>query len=707
MPIFEKPFRIHAACVLMATCLGFGSFGLSAQQIEIEDTRSYNQTFSDVKSVSQAGLHPWEDGQTYPGWHALHNGSLALQFRATTTGGAVPNADAPTPLMLMRSSGADAALGLLETEKHEGVIGAHFVNASSGTIRALSIRYHSKQYSHNTGGPTRLPFAYSLDATSLNSGTWIPFPALDAVSVKDSSAENAKIDGNAPENFTILSSVISGLEITPGSSFWLRWGPGVGTGRHQALGIDDFSLTALFHTPSGENAPPDPVTIAWDRPDGLVTTRRHFSINGHSAFNPEIASNPSYGKGVRYMNPGLFRYHSTGMHRSGGAPGSWIDDENKIWDSKKIAAALDGLNLPGEEVLINIARWPDWMDTDGDRRLDDGRENDFAAFCAELVRIINIDQKRGIRYFEITNECDFVYWRHLLSSGNENELLGATSLESPGQGLTEKLADIYNRAAVAMKAVDPTIKTGGPAAASGESNVRPMHRRFIELTLPNLDFFSFHSYPRTRQRTPVEIYDTPSSSANIIRWHIALLRELSPNRHVELHLNEFNVASNWRLQDRRMHTEEGAVFDSLFMIECVRAGADVLNAWNECDATYGKMDKEYKLRIPAHVYHYFNSWLIGESVDVSPAGVTESGRVVAFAVKTTDGHHNFLLVNRAREAIRTRLSFFGLNPEPHIQIETAKIDADGLTTGTLPASALGHPLELSANSVNFFSIPPN
>jgi xylan 1,4-beta-xylosidase len=690
-----------------------------AAQIAIEDTSPCTQNFSSVKAVTKAGLQEWEDGVTYPGWHALVNGAPAMQYRATNANGAVPTDKFPVPVMLLRASGYDAALGVLSTPKYRGVIGARFINRADRPILSLDIRYRVRQWSHNTGGPTRLPFQYSLDALSLSSGTWHDMPALDAVSIKDSASKHTGINGNDPGNTKPVSGAITGIEIKPGQIFWIRWNAGEGSQRQQTLGIDDFSLSARF-TPEGNasadsNIASERVTIDWSKREKTVTTRRHFSVNGQRAFNPEVTGNPAYIRGVRYLNPGLFRYHSTGMYKpgkdaSGTSGGSWVDYENKTWHRERIKNALEGLAfIPGDEVMINISGWPLWMDADKDGFLDDDRIDAFAAFCADLVRFVNLELKRGVRYWEITNEKDFIYWRRQLASGNENELLGAARQKAPAKPRTAELAAIYNRAALAMKAVDPTIKTGGPAAASGEKNVHPMHREFIKLTLPDLDFFSFHGYPRTRTRTPAEIYDTPPTFSKNIRWHADLLKKLGPGRHIEIHLNEFNVASNWRLQDKRMHSEEGAVFDALFMIECARAGADALNAWSECDAVYGKMDKEFNLRIPAHVYHYFNAWMAGQSFAASPFGVTdgESGKkVVAFAVQTKEGHRNFVLVNRAREPLRAKLKFSGWNPMPQMKLQTARVDADGLTTGILIADTLAQPLLLPTDSVNFFSSSP-
>src|SRR5262249_28047675 len=46
-----------------------------------------------------------------------------------------------------------------------------------------------------------------------------------------------------PANRTALSAVLTGLNIAPGATFWIRWLDSDATGADDGLAVDDFSLT--------------------------------------------------------------------------------------------------------------------------------------------------------------------------------------------------------------------------------------------------------------------------------------------------------------------------------------------------------------------------------------------------------------------------------------------------------------------------------
>mgnify|MGYP001336798153 FL=1 len=433
------------------------------------------------------------------------------------------------------------------------------------------------------------------------------------------------------------------------------------------------------------------VTIDWSRL-GAETSRRHFSINASLGARPPSSAHPGYQAGMAYMNAGVLRYHKGIVSRAlfdpkvRGGPG-WIDVENRRWNREKIREAFEAFTpAPGTDIVVNIAYWPPWLEKD--KRLDPERHEEFAEFCAELVRILNIEQKRGVRYFEITNERDFVYWRAQLKTG-----------EPP---LVAEFAKIFLRCAEAMKRVDPTIKTGGPAAASGEENVFPFHREFVALTLPQLDFFSFHGYATGTADQPDDfIYDKTRWLGKLIARHRRLLDELSPDRHIELHFNEYNIAWTWRIDEPRMRNHKGAVFDSLLLISAFHAGADVTNAWNDQERVYGKLDpqNDFALRLGAHVFHYFNGWLVGRSV---AATSEHPSAVVPFAVRSADGHA-FVLVNRSATATSVDLSFAGADLSA-ASADFARISETGLETDRIGPGQLVSPLVLPPHSVSFYRI---
>src|SRR5262249_35637419 len=116
-------------------------------------------------------------------------------------------------------------------------------------ITSLSIEYSGEMWrlGQNTTGRAadRLDFQLSTDATSLGTGTWADFNALDFPSPVVAGTVGALVGNNSP-NRTAIASTITGLSIPVGGSFWIRWldfdlAPGADDG----LAVDDFKLTPL------------------------------------------------------------------------------------------------------------------------------------------------------------------------------------------------------------------------------------------------------------------------------------------------------------------------------------------------------------------------------------------------------------------------------------------------------------------------------
>ncbi|MDR1284164.1 MAG: hypothetical protein LBK99_25610 [Opitutaceae bacterium] len=462
--------------------------------------------------------------------------------------------------------------------------------------------------------------------------------------------------------------------------------------------LHDDNVPAQSIDSAGESGKPIHATIAidWAKPE-YPTSRRQFSLNATAGARPQLSADPKYARNMAWMNAGILRYHKGIVPRAIAEPasgnagaGGWVDVVNKSWNREIIRDSFKNFPIaPGTDIVVNIATWPPWMDKD--KRLDPAYYDAFAGFYADLVRILNVEMRLGVRYFEITNERDFVYWRAQQKTG-----------EPP---LTRELAKIFLLCAEAMKKVDPAIKTGGPAAASGEKNVQPMHREFIRLTRSQLDFFSFHGYATgTADQPDAFIYDKAAWLGSLIKKHRAMLDELSPDRHIEVHLNEYNIAWTWRIKEPRMRNHKGAVFDSLFLIAAVMARADVTNAWNDQEGVYGKMDVKngYTLRPPAHVFHYFNNWLVGRSVK---AATDQPRAVVPFAIRAEDGSHAFVLVNRSASIVTVNLVSTGIQGNVTGKIDRAQIarpGADCLDTGVLEFSVLQNPVSLPPHSVTFY-----
>ncbi len=139
----------------------------------------------------------------------------------------------------------DRAFGGLLSGSLVPTIGAFYRNDTGATITTLSIEYTGEQWRLGTAGRAdRLDFQYSLDATSLSTGTWIDADALD-FSTPNQVTTGAK-DGNAPANRTTLVHTIAGLSLAPGSTFWIRFNDFNASGSDDGLAVDDFSIIANF-----------------------------------------------------------------------------------------------------------------------------------------------------------------------------------------------------------------------------------------------------------------------------------------------------------------------------------------------------------------------------------------------------------------------------------------------------------------------------
>lgn len=147
---------------------------------------------------------------------------------------------------------SDRALGGLRSSNLIPLFGVEFHNDTGAVITALQVEYWGEQWRlGTTNRADRLDFQYSLNATSLTSGTWVDTDMLDFESPETDGGVGAR-GGNSSSNRTLRMGTISSLSISPGSSFWLRWVDFDASGADDGLAVDDFKLTAqgatLSHT---------------------------------------------------------------------------------------------------------------------------------------------------------------------------------------------------------------------------------------------------------------------------------------------------------------------------------------------------------------------------------------------------------------------------------------------------------------------------
>ena len=135
----------------------------------------------------------------------------------------------------------ERAFGSLRSGTLISVIGACFTNSTGSTLTSLAVAYTGEEWRLGTAARTdRIDFQYSLDATSLTTGTWVDENALDFIT-PNTATTGAKI-GNDAANRTALSATLGGLSIGNGATFCLRWSDSDASGADDGLAIDDFSI---------------------------------------------------------------------------------------------------------------------------------------------------------------------------------------------------------------------------------------------------------------------------------------------------------------------------------------------------------------------------------------------------------------------------------------------------------------------------------
>jgi len=229
--VLRRGLHPLAACATLALVLAAGS---AAAQIPLTSFAvPYTQDFNTLASTGTSSVVP-------AGWAFLETGTN--QNLLYTAGNGSGNTG--DTYSFGATSATERAFGGLLSSSLVPTIGAAFVNAPAlnNVINSLNITYTGEQWRLGTSGRAdRLDFQYSLDATSLNTGTWIDVDALDFVAPVSVGTVGA-LDGNAAANRVVVSSTIGGLSLPTNGTIWIRWVDFNASGADDGLAIDDFSV---------------------------------------------------------------------------------------------------------------------------------------------------------------------------------------------------------------------------------------------------------------------------------------------------------------------------------------------------------------------------------------------------------------------------------------------------------------------------------
>ncbi|MCX7396152.1 MAG: PEP-CTERM sorting domain-containing protein [Planctomycetales bacterium] len=212
-------------------------------------TPGYSQNFDSLAASGTSSATP-------VGWSFVENGLSGLYAAGTGSSNVGDTYSFGT------GTNTDRAFGELTTLTFASTFGAQFENDGSTAIQSVSIEYTGEQWRIGNNGAARtdrLNFQYSLNASSLTTGSWTSVSSLNFLSPITTGVVGA-INGNLGSNQSDRSGSITSLNLTTGNTLWIRWMGFNATGNDDGLAIDDFTITATFA--AAPAAVPEPGTFA-------------------------------------------------------------------------------------------------------------------------------------------------------------------------------------------------------------------------------------------------------------------------------------------------------------------------------------------------------------------------------------------------------------------------------------------------------------
>lgn len=272
------------------------------------------------------------------GWVLLETGS-ASNDSYTASGGTLNTGNTYS---FGTGSTSERAFGTLRSGTLAPTIGAVFINNTGTSITALDVAFWGEQWRLGaTGRQDRLDFQYSLDATSLSTGTWQNLDALDFATLN--TATTGAYNGDDAANRAFKQATIGGLTIPNGGVIWIRWADFDPSGSDDGLAVDDFSITAF-----ATDEPPN-VIASYPNPGAIdISPTDNFSVS----FSEAVSLDSDWVSVVCDVSG----THS--VNTSGGPQNYVVDVVGALASSEECvltvyADSVSDLDLPSDEMVVD------------------------------------------------------------------------------------------------------------------------------------------------------------------------------------------------------------------------------------------------------------------------------------------------------------------------------------------------------------------
>jgi hypothetical protein len=248
-----KMKKLYTLSFILLASLSFGQISITAVNTP------YNETFDGMGAT----------GTTFAnGWTAIRASGTGVVGATLTMVADNGSLNSGNVYNLGATASTERSFGTLASGSTVPSFGASFANNTGVTVTDVSISAVVEQWREASNATLNeiVSFSYSLDATSLSTGTWTPVTALDLLEIKTATTINVAVDGNLAANQANISGTISGLSWANGSTLWIKWDDANDVGSDATLAIDNFVfkanpvLSVKQNSIAGLNVYPNPVT---------------------------------------------------------------------------------------------------------------------------------------------------------------------------------------------------------------------------------------------------------------------------------------------------------------------------------------------------------------------------------------------------------------------------------------------------------------
>ena len=219
------------------------------------------------------------------GWYFYENGGSTGTTYAADNG----STNSGNTYSYGSTGSSERAFGSIASNSNQPRVGAKLQNDDAQPLTELLISFTTEQWRRGGGvAQDRLQFEYSTLATGLDDATgWAAFSALDAVSPVASGSTDAALDGNASANRADVSASLTGLNLAPGATVWIRWSDINISGADDALAIDDVTFGTPVDNPptlassfpaNGDDDFPSNASLILNFSEAVAVTGNWFSL---------------------------------------------------------------------------------------------------------------------------------------------------------------------------------------------------------------------------------------------------------------------------------------------------------------------------------------------------------------------------------------------------------------------------------------------